>query len=81
MHPSGRFAVASNRVVDGEGSVTCFELDAATGVPTLLSVVGTGGEAPRDVEFVAGGALLVVVAGRIIAARNARSVQHQTSDQ
>jgi len=29
----------------------------------------------------AGGALLVVVAGRIIAARNAGSAQHQTSDQ
>ena len=43
--PDGRYLFASNR---GHDSIACFQVDAASGILTLIEIEPTGGSAPRN---------------------------------
>ena len=53
---------STNRVTNGDmdGLISVFSLHEATGVPTLLTVVPTGGKVPRDMILTADGTLCLV---------------------
>jgi fructose-bisphosphate aldolase class I len=62
VHPNGRFVYVSNRVVGGEGLVSCFTLCPETGAPVAASlrVVGAGGACPREIRLLRDGRTLLV---------------------
>jgi 6-phosphogluconolactonase len=56
MHPDGKFLYSSNR---GHDSIAIFAIDPATGMPTFLEAVPSGGKKPRNFEIAPGGAYLL----------------------
>jgi 6-phosphogluconolactonase len=48
IDPSGKFLFASNRVVDADGSIAVFAMDAHTGLLTLVEIDSTAGKTPRN---------------------------------
>ena len=52
VSPDGKFLYGSNR---GHDSIASFSLDSATGTPTFVEAVSTGGKTPRNFEITPGG--------------------------
>ena len=52
VSPDGKFLYGSNR---GHNSIATFSLDSATGTPTFVEAVSTGGKTPRNFEIAPGG--------------------------
>jgi len=61
FHPSGSFVYVSNRVVGGEGIISCFKVDKQTGRLQAQSYHGSGGVCPRAMEMFADGRIMVVL--------------------
>ena len=51
LSPDGRFLYASNRGFD---SIACFELMPETGFPVLKCFAASGGDGPRDINYLPG---------------------------
>lgn len=56
VHPNGKFLYASNR---GHDSIAVFAIEPATGKLTLVEIVHTGGEVPRNFALSPNGKWLV----------------------
>lgn len=60
IHPTGRWVYASNRVVDGSGILSHFEIHPKRGTLCYKSATLTGGSTPRDFNFASNGKELLV---------------------
>jgi 6-phosphogluconolactonase len=57
LHPNGRFVYSANR---GDNSLAVFEVDEDTGRLSLVEIVPSGGQNPREMNFDASGGFLFV---------------------
>lgn len=85
VHPSGRFAYASNRAVGVDGLVSIISL-GADGAPFTSTHMSTGGRTPRDIALAGPELLLVanqdtnsILSFAIDAATGALAKRHQVS--
>ena len=60
VHPTGRWVYASNRVVDGSGVLSHFEVRPKDGALRFKSATMTGGSTPRDFNFASKGEEVLV---------------------